>query len=362
MRASGFDHFMRNHVKGISAKQKNNFFRQMGILTGSGITILKALKMVHRSSRGNMRTLLKDAVMLIEQGNDFSRLGHFYPIFFDKMTIAMIAAGEKSGNLAEIFKEVHHNLEKKTKFKKKIIGAMMMPVFTFLFAIGVVFFMAIKVIPEFAKFLNSMGADMPALTKWVLETSNYILEHWKVILTYSGGVIVAMIVLYIVLKPLRSFLDYVIIRIPLVGSIALYGALSSFSSSMHKLIGSGVGLVESLTISKEGIMLTPMRRLLDEVKEAIIAGGNFSDPFQKKKFIPLIYSDILIAGEESGNLDEALVQLTTIYEEETNQRVAILQGMITPIMTILIGGIVGVIAASLIMGMIAVWASTGASK
>lgn len=84
----------------------------MGILTGAGITILKALKMIQKSSRGSIKSLLKDAIALIEQGSDFSRIGHFYPKFFDKMTLSMIAAGEKSGNLATIFREIHNTLEK----------------------------------------------------------------------------------------------------------------------------------------------------------------------------------------------------------------------------------------------------------
>jgi len=359
LRTGGFKHFLRNHVRGISAKQKNNFFRQLAILTHAGIGILDALKMLQKSARGNIKYLISDSIILIEQGYDFSRIGLFYTKFFDKTTIAMISAGEKSGNLPQVFRQVHYLLEKKRKFKSKIKGAMMMPMFTLVFAIGVVFFMAIKVIPEFAKFLSAMGADLPLLTQYVLDISKYILEHWKTIFTYIGVSISTVVVVYMSSKPVRYILDYILIYLPLVGGISLYGNLSNFSSNMSKLYASGVNLVDCLSISSDGVSLLPFQKVANTAKETIISGGYFYDSFKKSPFIPIIFSDILQAGEQSGSLDHAFEQLALIYEEEANVKIAVLQAAIPPIMTILIGALVGVIAASLIMGMIALWGAQG---
>ena len=355
MRAQGFEHFVRNRLRAIPIKVKLNFFRQIGMLTGAGIPILKTLKMLHKSAKSNMKALLKNAIDLIEQGNDFSKIGLYYPSFFDKTTIAMIKAGEQSGNLPEVFKQIFINLEKKDKFKSKIKGALKMPLFTLIFAIGVVFFMAIKVIPEFAKFLGSMGADLPPLTKMVLDISNYLIETWQDILIYSGAGLATIIVLYITIKPIRYALDYILIYIPLIGGISLFGNLASFSNTMAKLIGSGVGLTDSLKISKEGVTLLPLAKVINDAIDTIVAGGEFSQSFIAKKFIPDIYSDLLQAGEEGGNLDETLTQLTLIYEEETDIRIASLQSSIQPIMTIFIGLLVGTIAASLILGMVSLY-------
>jgi type IV pilus assembly protein PilC len=359
MQAKGAFHFIRNHVKGISPKKKINFFRQMGILTGAGITILKALKMMYKSSRGNIKPMLRDAIDLIEQGNDFSKIGEYYTVFFDKTSVAMIKAGEQSGNLPTVFRQIFTNLEKKNKFKNRIIGAMMMPAFTFIFAIGVVFFMAIKVIPEFAKFLSSMGTDLPPLTQMVLKSSNFLLTYWQDIFIYTGVCIGAIVTIYVLVKPVRYVLDYILMHMPLMGPIALLGNLATFSNSMAKLIGSGVSLVESMKISKEGVTLLPFKKVVDDAGIVVTAGGTLSDPFNRARFIPIIYGDLLQAGEESGSLDETLAQLTIIYEEETEQKIAVLQAAIQPIMTILIGGLVGLIAASLILGMVSMWASQG---
>ena len=350
-------HFVRNHVRGISPKVKINFFRQMGILTNSGITILKALRLMHKSARGNMRYLLRDSIALIEQGNDFSKIGLYYVVFFDKTTLAMIKAGEKSGNLPTILKEIFLNLDKKAKFKKKIIGAMMMPTITFFLAIGVVFFMAIKVIPEFAKFLSSMGAKLPPLTQLILDISNFLLTYWKDILLYFGIAVFIIIFLYKSIKIIQYYMDYFFIFIPLIGPIAFFGSLTSFSNSMSTLLKSGVGMVESMKISNEGVLLLPLKKVIENAQRKIIAGGTLSSEFEKAHFIPIIFKDLLQSGEESGSMDETFAQLATIYEEETQQKIAILQTAIQPIMTILIGGIVGVVAASLILGMISMWSA-----
>lgn len=357
MKAGGVMHFVRNHVRGISPKAKINFFRQMGILTNSGISILKALKLMHKSVRGNMRYLLRDSIALIEQGNDFSKIGLYYVAFFDKTTVAMIKAGEKSGNLPTILKQIFLNLDKKAKFKKKIIGAMMMPTLTFLIAVGVIFFMAIKVIPEFSKFLSTMGADLPPITQLVLNISSFLLAYWKDILLYIGAGVFTMIFLYKSIKVIKYYMDYLFIFVPLMGSIAFLGSLTSFSNSMSTLLKSGVGMVESIKISNEGVLLLPLKKVIENAQTKIIAGGTLSSEFEKAHFIPIIFKDLLQSGEESGSMDETFAQLATIYEEETEQRIAILQTAIQPIMTILIGGVVGVIAASLILGMISMWST-----
>jgi len=358
LRTGGWKHFVRNQLRGISDKQKNNFFRQLAILTNAGVSILDALKMLQKSSRGNIKYLISDSITLIEQGHDFSRIGVFYTKFFDKTTIAMINAGEKSGNLPQVFQQVHYLLEKKRKFKSKIKGAMMMPIFTLIFAIGVVFFMAIKVIPEFSKFLTTMGAELPLLTQYVLDISDYILENWRDILTYIGASIGAVVLVYMSLKPVRYLLDYILINLPLVGGISLYGNLSNFSSNMSQLFSSGVNLIDCLNISRDGVSLLPFQKVINTAKDIVISGGSFSDAFKESSFIPIIFSDILQAGEQSGSLDHAFEQLTLIYEEEANVKIAVLQAAIPPIMTIFIGALVGIIAASLIMGMMALWSAT----
>ncbi len=359
MKTYGWEHFYRNTLRSIPQKNKLNFFRQMGILTGAGIPLLAALVMIRKSAKGPMKAMLSDAIALIEQGNDFSAIGRYYTKFFDRTTLSMIAAGESSGNLPVVFKEVFNILDKQAKFKKSIKGAMMMPIFSMIFALGIVFFMALKVIPAFSKFLASVGAELPEVTKSVLVFSDFMMAHWKDLLIYSVGSIVVFLVLYKSVKNFKYIMDLIFLRIPLVGPIILYGTLATFSGSMQKLFSSGVGLLEGLKISSEGVKSLPLKQVIQETEENIIAGGKIYDSFERSKLIPVIFSDLLYAGEESGSLDNAFGQLAVIYEEETDIKVAALKGAISPIMTFVIGGMVGYIATALILGMVSMWSATG---
>ncbi|HEO98173.1 MAG TPA: type II secretion system F family protein [Epsilonproteobacteria bacterium] len=359
MQTKGWAHFYRNHVRSIPKKNKLNFFRQMGILTGSGIPLLRALMMLQKSSRGPMKSLLTDAIRSIEEGSDFSEIGKYYTSFFDKTTRAMIVAGENSGTLPQVFKEVYTMLDKKEKFKRSIKGAMAMPIFSVIFALGVVFFMALKVIPSFTKFLSSVGAELPGITKSVLVFSDFMMAHWKDILIYGFGFIAGFVVLYKMIKGFKYAMDYLFLQMPLVGPIILYGTLANFSGSMQKLFGSGVGLLDGLRISNEGINSLPIKRVILQTQESIIAGSSMYQHFESSKVIPVIYADLLYAGEESGSIDEAFAQLAQIYEEETDIKIATLKGAIGPVMTLVIGGMVGYIATALILGMVSMWSATG---
>jgi type IV pilus assembly protein PilC len=331
----------------------------MGILTGSGIPLLRSLEMLGKSSKGPMKSLLRDAIQLIEEGSDFSEIAKYYPSFFDKTTRAMIAAGENSGTLPAVFKEIYTMLDKKEKFKRSIKGAMAMPIFSMIFALGVVFFMALKVIPAFTKFLSSVGAELPGITKSVLVFSDFMTAHWQDILIYSVGFMAVFVLLYKMISGFKYWMDYLFLQIPLVGHIILYGTLATFSSSMQKLFGSGVGLLDGLKISNEGVNSLPIKQTILQTQESIIAGGSMYHNFENSKVIPVIYADLLYAGEESGSVDEAFKQLAEIYEEETDIKIAALKGAISPIMTLVIGGMVGYIATALILGMVSMWSATG---
>ncbi|GEM_PF-3357429 len=356
MQTTGVRHFIRNHVRGISPKVRINFFRQMAVLTGAGITLIKALEMLHRQSKGNLKYLIGDTINLIEQGGRFSTIGQYYTVFFDKTICSMLEAGEESGNIQMIFREIHHNLEINETFKKRLKGAMLVPLLTLLFAVGVVFYLSIKVVPEFSRFIESMGGELPTTTQYLLDFSGYMQQHWELIAQSIGLGVGVWLIAYKLIRPFRYGVQRLWLATPLFGTISLFSMLSLFSNSMEKLFGSGVGLVESLEIAKEGVKSLPLQAVIDRSMEGIIAGGSLSLAFEKASIVPLIYGDLLIAGEESGRLDDSFRELALIYREEADERIAILQRLIPPIMTLLIGGIVGMIAMSLLIGMMAMWA------
>ncbi|WP_321778166.1 type II secretion system F family protein [Sulfurimonas sp.] len=355
MKKTPLAHFIRNNVRSVSAKNRINFFRQMSILTHAGITLLDALKMMRRSAKGPIKQMVCDMIQLIEQGNELSKISEYYVKFYDRTIASMLKAGEETGTLPEVMQQIYINLQRSYKFKRKIKGAMIMPLATLIIAIGVIFFMALYVIPAFSTFLEGMGSGLPPLTKFVVDTSNIIIKEWENILIYSFGFIFSFITIYSVIKPFKYGMHYLFLYIPVIGPIILFSTLSNFSNNMSKLLGSGIGVIESITIANGSDGLLPFKKIVDKVVGNVISGRHMSVAFAQDRLIPPIFNDLVQAGEESGNLDDAFEHLAYIYQEETDYKVEILESMIQPVMTILIGVIVGVVAASLVLGMVSLW-------
>lgn len=358
MKKTALHNFIRNNVRGISAKNKINFFRQMSILTRAGITLLASLKILYRSSRGSIKQMIADTIELIEQGSNFSEISLYYVKFFDITMTSMIKAGEETGNLPIVMQQIYENLKRKQEIKKKVIGAMIMPTMTFFMAVGVIFFLSMFVIPKFSSFLSSMGAKLPPITLFVLEVSGYILKNWKMLLTNSAISLVVFFILYHFFPVFRNIIHHIFIKMPLVGSILIYTSIANFANSMSKLISSGVPLVDSLEIAKQGLWLLPLKSTVAKSSKIVLSGGDVSMAYLDDRILPPTVGDLIKAGEESGTLDSTFEQIAIIGNEEADYKIGILQAAIQPIMTVLVGGIVGVVAASLILGMVSLWART----
>ena len=359
MKKTAFAHFVRNNIRSVSSRNRINFFRQMAILTKAGISLLDALKMLGRSAKGPIKKLISDTIEIIEQGSDFSTIGKYYIKFFDKTMSSMIEAGENTGTLPGTMQQIFENLKRSSEFSRKIRGALVMPLATFILAIGVLFFMSLYVVPNFSTFLSSMGAELPPLTRGIVDFSDFVIAKWKDMLIYSVAVIGVFLILNTLIGSFRYLMHKIYLKIPLVGSIILYSTLSNFANAMAKLLGSGVGVADSIKIAKDTSNLLPFKRVVQKSIGVVMAGGDISTSFEKTSFIPSIFSDLLKSGEASGTLDHTFEQLSSIYREEVDYKASALQTAIQPIMTILIGGIVGVIAGGLIMGMVALWAQQG---
>lgn len=357
MKKTPLAHFIRNNVRSISAKNRINFFRQLSILTRAGITLLDALKMMRRSAKGPIRQMINDMIQLIEQGNELSKICEYYVKFYDKTMSSMLKAGEQTGTLPEVTQQIYINLQRSYKFKRKIKGAMTMPVATLIFAIGVIFFLALYVIPSFSVFLKGMGSDLPPLTQFVVDTSDIVIKEWKNILIYTFGSIFLFLAMYSSVKPFKYTMHYLFLYIPVIGPIMLFGTLSNFSNNMSNLLGSGIGVIDSISIANGSDKLLPFKKIADKAIDTVISGRRMSVAFTQDRLIPPMFSDLMQAGEESGNIDDAFKQLALIYQEEVDHKIETLQAMIQPLMTVLIGGIVGIVAASLVLGMVSLWAS-----
>jgi len=245
------------------------------------------------------------------------------------------------------------------KLKKQIVKAVKGPFFTLLFAIGLVAFMLISVVPEIKKLLKIMGKPMPPITQALIDTSDWFVSNGVFIALIAVVSVVTFIILYN-WPPARWWIDRLSLRIPLIGHVFRLSGTVLFCRGMGLLLSSGVLIVEALKIMEALHDNKFMAGHVAFAHERILQGSTLGDPLAEKSYYMPLVLQMIRVGESSGTLDDILLEMTEYHNELLEESIAKLTGMIAPFMTIFVGGIVGFVYAAFLLAMMSA-AGGGAS-
>lgn len=326
-------------------------FHQIAVMLRSGISLLDALELTESFCRIGAKKTWQQLREKIQQGSSFTEALKEHKIF-TQFTIQLIRVGEQTGNLSTVMDQAAEELKSSRKLKKQITSALKYPAFTLLMAIGVCIFMLVKLIPEIKKLLKIMGKPMPPITKALIDTSDWIIEHGVFIGTITFVFIVTFIVLYNY-RPSRWWIDKLALRLPLFGNVFLLSGTVLFSRAMGLLLRSGVVILEALETMEKLHVNTYMASRINYAHGKILHGAALGDSLAlEPPYMPLLIQMIHV-GENSGTLDEILEEMTEYHEELLKQAIATLTGMIAPLMTMFVGGIIGFVYAAFLVAMFA---------
>jgi type IV pilus assembly protein PilC len=243
-------------------------------------------------------------------------------------------------------------LKSARKLKKQITSALKYPAFTLLLAIGVCIFMLVKLIPEIKKLLKIMGKPMPPITKALIDTSDWIIEHGVFIGTIAVVFSVTFIVLYN-FRPSRWWIDKFALKVPVFGNVFRLSGTVLFSRAMGLLLRSGVVIVDALETMEKLHVNTYMASRINYAHGKILQGAALGDSLAlQSPYMPLLIQMIHV-GENSGTLDVILEEMTEYHEELLKKAIDTLTGMIAPLMTMFVGGIIGFVYAAFLVAMFA---------
>ncbi len=316
--------------------------RQVATMLRGGLTLLTALQTVSvQTSHPRMRQIWRSLSEQIQDGTSLSNAMTHHKVF-NRLTIQLTSAGEITGILDQVLDRAAESMEKHRKMQSNLITAMAYPSIVFVAAIMVSMFMMIFVIPKQKQFLDALGKKLPAITQLMLDISDFLSNY---LLMLVIGIIffgVGMAIAYF--TPIgRMWLDYLLIRVPLIGSLIRLSATAMFSRSMSILIRSGVSLIDALRTVEQ---LTQNRYLADRVSETrdqVMRGSSLSDPLSARgAFMPML-SHMVAVGEMTGNLDDSFDEVARFYELQLEVAIKQLSTIIEPVIVIFIGSIVGFI-------------------
>lgn len=347
----------------IKTKDLTIVTRQMAILLEAGLPLIRSLKTLSRQSKNPaIKKTLEEAAASVEGGATFSEALAQHPKSFDKLYLNMIRAGEAAGKLELILDRLAMFMEKAAKIQGKVKSAMVYPIIVLCVAGIICSGLMIFIVPKFEKMFTELleGEPLPWLTQVVVGIGKFMSEQALIMV---GGIVVLVILIKIILKIpfLRFYIDWAKYNMPLFGPIVSKSAISKFGRTLGTLMGSGVPVLNSLTIVKETSGNEVVARAVVKVYEAVKEGEGMAPPLQATKIFPEMVISMIEVGEETGKLPEMLDKIADTYDEEVDNAVSALTSMIEPIMMVGLAVIVGGIVIALFMPMISIIEKLGSS-
>ena len=341
--------------KKVKPKDLVIFTRQLSTMISAGVPIARSLATLQGQSsnkyfRSIVSTLSKDIEGGLPLGDAFAK----FPNVFSDIYVNMVRAGEAGGILDEIFKRLASQVEQDASMRKKIVGAMMYPAVILTITVFAFFGIMVFIIPKIAKILNDLGgpdAELPVYTRAMLSASTFM-QHNGIIILIVVGIAVTIVRRYIRTPKGQYKLHSLLLKIPILKTIITKIAVARFARTFASLMSAGVGVLESLEVTGRAMGNRVIQEELVDAAKQVKNGKQLSEPLSKSKHFPAIVSQMLAVGEETGQIDTILVKVADFYEEEVETIVDSLSSIIEPLMIIVLGSIVGVIAAS-VMGPIA---------
>ena len=335
------------------------FTKQFRSMLGAGVPILRLLQVLELQTESKaLKGAITKIVQDIRQGSSISEAFGKYPGIFPHLYCSMVKAGEISGNLPGVLDRLIYIIDHEAKVKSDISSALRYPMIV-LFALALAFFILLTfVVPQFAMIFGKAGLDLPMPTKIAILLSNFLKGYWFI---YIPSVLGIVFVLYSYFKTEngRFTRDTVLLQLPIVGPLLQKAALSRFASIFAILQSSGVPVMQSLTILSITIGNAAISKDFDYVRDRIEQGAGISAPLKAAKYFTPMVVDMIAIGEESGNIDDMLREITKHYDDEVEYAVKGLSDAIGPILIVGLAAVVGFFALAIFMPM---WDLTSMAK
>ena len=333
----------------VSEQQKILFTRNFGSMLAAGLSVARALSVIERQTKNpKLKAVVSQIGGDVRRGSTLHEAFAKFPTIFAPQVIAMIRAGEESGDLSSSLKLTADNLERSHTLKKKIKGAMFYPTIVLIVIAGIGALMMIYVVPTLAETFIKTGGTLPLSTRIVIGISNALSQHT---LSTFAVLVLAGLLLYAAGKSGRGKVarSWLVLRIPKIGEMAREVNAAKTSRSLSALISAGVDVMTALDITEDMLKNVYFREVIVVAKKAVAQGEPLSSTFMKyDKLYPAFVGEMMSVGEETGQTADMLKSIAVYYEDEVDRKTKDLSTIIEPFLMIVIGAAVGFFAVSMI--------------
>ncbi len=335
--------------KKITRQDLINFCFHMEQLSAAGVPILDSLSDLRDSvDNPRFKEILSSMIASIQGGKSFSLSMAEFPRVFDEVFVSLVEAGEHSGELSKVLANLTESLKYQDELVSQTKKLIMYPAFVGSVVGGVIFFLMIYLVPQMVSFIQTMGEELPFHTLALIVVSNFFINYWYLILTMPVILIVSVIHLSRVSIKFRFFLDGIKLRLWLVGPILRKIILGRFATYFALLYASGVTILSCVQISEKIAGNAVIAQALKNVRQQTTEGQSLSVSIENAALFPPLVIRMLRVGENTGNLDTALLNVSYFYNREVKESIQKMQTMIEPIMTVTLGLVLGWVMLSVL--------------
>lgn len=323
------------------------FTRQFATMIDAGLPIVQSLDILSQQSDNKaLKTTVRTIKQDVEGGNTLADALKKHPKVFDDLYVHMVAAGEVGGVLNAILNRVAQFIEKATKLKKKVKGAMIYPCTIIGVAVAVVSILLLYVIPVFAELYSGMGKALPLPTQMTINVSNWFRSYFVYLVVFVA-LGVAAIRMYYRTPQGRLSIDGLLLKFPVIGDLLRKVAVARFSQNMSLLLSSGVPILDGLAITARTAGNKVIENAIMDARVSISKGKTISEPLTESKIFPPMVCEMVSVGENTGALDAMLKKVGEFYEEEVDNAVANLTALMEPAIMVVLGIILGGLVISM---------------
>lgn len=335
------------HISSLSLNEKIDFISTLQILLQSGIPAVESLMfMEQEASRKKIRDMSGILKKQIMAGSTFADTMARYPQVFGYIFIGLIRAGEESGEMEKTLGRIKDLLAKQANIKAKVVGTLMYPMFVIVLAILIILVMLLFVFPAFKDMFAQQDKALPIITSMMINAGDFLKEYWYTIPCFVAAFVVLIIVL-INWEPARRIVDKIVLKIPLFNNLVLFSNYSNFLSVMSVSYDAGIPIVDCLHL---GIITLTNSVLKNKMSDAVVKvqqGLQVSQALKATKVVPKMLLFMISTGEQSGRLGDMLEKGVNFLDKTLDGVIDTMTKMIEPIMLVIIGSIVLVMALAL---------------
>ncbi len=333
----------------VTGRDRMFFTEQLSLLIESGMPLYQSLELIkEQTPNPRFETLLSSVIAEVASGKPLSvALGEHQEVFSSTYT-NLIAAGEAGGFLPDVLQELLKADERSDELRSVLVSAFTYPAFLILFSVLVIVFVLVFVFPKFGKMFTKIHDQLPASTKFLLATSDMLTLHWPWVLAglVAGGYMLCM---FLWSEAGSRLIDRAKLSTPIIGAIYAELYIAQCLRVLGLSLQHGVPVIDSLRACSEATNNSLFTRFLGVTRERVTEGGRIADGFDEADVVPMLARQMVRTAEEAGNLGKVSTRLADYYERELHKRLETFSKLIEPTMLLIMGGLVGVIVASLIL-------------